>query len=183
MSLTDLITLLQAHNWLGLIALLTLLARKWTSADSKFPVTIPPTWQPTVTAAGGLIYGLVSGWSQGPGSAVLSMLITGFATAIFVSTLIGLGASVYALAGLYSCTPAQQAMFGKIENLVLADIEAGKTRQQIEADVGQLLAGQVGVDIVAAVDAAITLLLASGQIPVGFVPQAKAMLAMHQVCK
>lgn len=93
MQLTDLIALLSSHNWLGLIALVTLLLRKWTTADSKFPITIPPTWQPTVTAAGGLAYGLVTALQQGEswGTALLSMAIAagtggfldGLLTAIF----------------------------------------------------------------------------------------------------
>jgi hypothetical protein len=93
MSLTDLIALIHSGHWLPLIALATLIARKWTSPDSKFPITIPPTWQPTVTAAGGLVYGLVSALQTGQsvGMALVGMAIAagsggfldGVLTAIF----------------------------------------------------------------------------------------------------
>jgi hypothetical protein len=250
MSLTDLLSLLQAHNWLGLIALLTLLFRKWTGPDSKFPITIPVTWAPTVTAAGGLIFGLVTALQQGQsvGAAVLSMLVAagtgGFLDGIVVAVFnhdnapvwarslvfifddltgggtpptgaakariarlstkppppnmkrarVGFGfGSVLSLAlaavpiiGFASifhtvaCTPAQQAALGKIEQVVLDDILAGKTRQQIEADVGQLLGGQAGVDVARLVDDAITILLDLRDIPAGSVPLANTLLAAHQ---
>jgi hypothetical protein len=93
MTLADLITLIQGQHWLGLILLLTVLVRKWTGPDSKFPVFIAPTWQPTVTAAGGLVYGLVSSLQSGaaPLDATLAMLsaagaggfFDGFLMAIF----------------------------------------------------------------------------------------------------
>jgi hypothetical protein len=77
MSLTDLLSLVQSKHWLGLIAFAVLMVRKWTGPDSKFPVTIPATWAPTVTAAGGLAYGLVSALQTGQslGMAALSMAL------------------------------------------------------------------------------------------------------------
>lgn len=246
MQLTDLITLLSGHNWLGLIALLTLLLRKWTTADSKFPITIPPTWQPTVTAAGGLAYGLVSALQQGEpwGTALLSMAIAagtggfldGLLTAIFdhdnapvwarslvfifddltgggpppkgaalarikrlssrppppnagrvgLSRLVtrtamilmmmaGIETAVAVL--LEACTPAQQALETQIEQTVLADLVAGKTKAQILEDVGRLLAGQPGADIGLIVADVIAFLIDGGFVPPNVLPIAKEMHA------
>ena len=248
MQLTDLIALLSGHNWLGLIALLTLLARKWCSADSKFPITIPPTWQPTVTAAGGLVYGLVSSLQQGQswGEALLSMAITagaggfldGLLTAIFdhdnapvwarsivfiFDDLTGGGStpkgaaadrirrkssrppppnagrvglalvlhtamilSVLAAAEVgigavvTDCTPAQQALQQQIEQAILADLAAGKTRTQVIVDVGALLAGQPGADVARIVADAIAFLIDTGVIPPNILPAAKTMLGEIQ---
>lgn len=55
--LEQLLALLKTRDWLPLVLLVTMIVRKWLSGESKFPVTIPKTWQPTVTAAGGLVYG------------------------------------------------------------------------------------------------------------------------------
>jgi hypothetical protein len=76
-QITDLISLLEGKHWLALIMLCILVVRKWTGPDSKFPITIPAPWQPTVTAAGGLVYGLVGALQAGstPGQAVLAMAI------------------------------------------------------------------------------------------------------------
>jgi hypothetical protein len=81
---------------------------------------------------------------------------------------------------LAHCTPAQQAALGKIEQVVLDDILVVKTRQQIEVDVEQLLAGQAGVDVAKLVDDAITFLLDLRDIPAGSIPQANALLTAHQ---
>lgn len=77
MTLTDLLALLQGQHWLAAIALLTLVLRKWTSAASSFPVTIPQRWRGTVTAVGGLVYGLVAARQAGASwaAATLSMAI------------------------------------------------------------------------------------------------------------
>jgi hypothetical protein len=63
--INDIIALAQGQHWLALIALATLILRKWTSSASSFPITIPQRWQGTVTAAGGLVYGLVSALQAG----------------------------------------------------------------------------------------------------------------------
>jgi hypothetical protein len=82
------------------------------------------------------------------------------------------------------CTPAQQAQITKIEQIVLADILAGKTRAQIEADVGQALAGQAGADIAAIVDEVLMLLVDLGAIPAADLPRVMAMRAEHKApCK
>jgi hypothetical protein len=79
MSLPDLIALITAKHWLPLIAFAVLIARKWTSPESSFPWTISPGWQPTVTAFGGLVFGLVAALQQGQsiGAALVSMAIAG----------------------------------------------------------------------------------------------------------
>lgn len=251
MSLTDLISLLQAHNWLGLIVLVVLIARKWTGPDSKFPVTIPPTWQPTVTAAGGLVYGLVSALQQGQsaGAAILSMAIAagtgGFLDGILMAVFnhdnapvwarsivfifddltgggtpptgaakeriarlsskppppvatrgrvgfgrmsesvvvvpVLFGATIFLMFATWGtagrlhvsqgaivagggCTPAQQAELSDLEKTILADIAAGKSRQQIEADVATILVGKDGPAIARIVDDVIQLLLDRGYI-------------------
>ena len=79
-----------------------------------------------------------------------------------------------------ACTPAQQAEFTQIENVVLADFKAGKTRIQIEDDVAAIvIPGNAGADVVAILDEAIALLIDSGALK-GLLPllgQAKAMRA------
>jgi hypothetical protein len=77
MTITDLIAFAQGQHWLALIALSTLVVRKWCSAASSFPVTIPQRWRGTVTAAGGLLYGLVSALQGGAplGAAALGMAL------------------------------------------------------------------------------------------------------------
>jgi hypothetical protein len=74
------------------------------------------------------------------------------------------------------CAPAQIAEEQRIEQTVLADIVAGKSRQQIEADVATIIAGQPGADIAAIVDAALVLLVDVGVIPPNVLPTAVAML-------
>jgi hypothetical protein len=73
--LEQIVSLVAAGHWLPVILLATMIVRKWVSADSKFPVTIPKTWQPTITAAGGLVYGLELAIQQGQpmGTALLGM--------------------------------------------------------------------------------------------------------------
>jgi hypothetical protein len=80
------------------------------------------------------------------------------------------------------CTPAQQAYFGQIGQIVLDDLALGKTRAQIEQDIGRALAGQVGVDVAIILDDVLTVLIDAGLIPVGVLPAAKTMLAeVHPV--
>lgn len=93
MSITDLVTALQSHNYLALFILLALYARKLSGPDSKCPINIPPTWAPTVTAAFGLVYGVLASRQSGLswGEAALNGFVTagstgfldGMLTAIF----------------------------------------------------------------------------------------------------
>jgi hypothetical protein len=75
-----------------------------------------------------------------------------------------------------ACTPAQQALEAKVEQMILNDLAAGKTATQIEADIGQLVAGQPGADAVVILNDALAFLIDIGVIPPGFIPQAQAML-------
>lgn len=52
-----------------------------------------------------------------------------------VLVMLALPAGVAAIVGQSACTPAQQAAWSKVDTIVLTDIEAGKTRAQIIADV------------------------------------------------
>lgn len=65
MTINDILAALASHNYLGLFLLLTLYARKLTSADSKFPLSISPTWRPIVSAAAGLVYGVLASVQAG----------------------------------------------------------------------------------------------------------------------
>jgi hypothetical protein len=84
---------------------------------------------------------------------------------------LGIGMAVVA------CTPAQGAMFSKIEQVVLDDLAAGKTRVQIEVDVGNALAGQPGADVAIVLEDVLTFLIDAGYIPPNLIPQARMMLA------
>ena len=89
--LEQIVSLVQAGHWLPVILLATMIVRKWVSADSKFPVSIPKTWQPTITAAGGLVYGLELAIQAGRhiGGALLDMAVAagtgGFLDGILVA--------------------------------------------------------------------------------------------------
>jgi hypothetical protein len=76
--LEQLLALVRTHDWLPLVLLSTMIVRKWLSGESKFPISIPKTWQPTVTAAGGLVYGAMLAVQAGQtlGAALLDMAIT-----------------------------------------------------------------------------------------------------------
>lgn len=78
-----------------------------------------------------------------------------------------------------ACTPAQVAEAKSIEQLVLADLEAGKPVEAIESDVAVLLCGQPNasacVDVVVVLNDALTLLIDSGVIPANVLPRAKSM--------
>jgi hypothetical protein len=56
MQLSDLLALASAKNYLAIVLLLALYARKLVGPDSKFPISLSPNWRPTVTAAIGLVY-------------------------------------------------------------------------------------------------------------------------------
>lgn len=85
-----------------------------------------------------------------------------------------------AAASVVSCTPAQDATWVTLEKTVLADVIAGKTRQQIEQDVGMILGGQTGETIATIVDDVLTFLLDIGAIPTPNIQSARTMLALHK---
>ncbi len=93
------------------------------------------------------------------------------------TTILGVG-----IVATNGCTPAQIAEEQRIEQTILveqtilADLVACKTRQQIEADVATIIAGQPGADVAAIVDAALVLLVDVGVIPPNVLPTAVAML-------
>lgn len=87
------------------------------------------------------------------------------------TTILGVG-----IVATNGCTPAQIAEDQRIEQTILADLVAGKTRQQIEADVATIIAGQPGADVAAIVDAALVFLVDVGVIPPNVLPTAVAML-------
>lgn len=76
----------------------------------------------------------------------------------------------------FGCAQIQAAFpqLDKIEQVVLADLTAGKTAVQIESDVAGLLAGKTGTEIVVIVNDVITVLIDAGVIPPGVIPQAVA---------
>ena len=75
--LEEIVSLISAHGWLPLFALGLLYARKLCGPDSKFPITVPATWLPTVSAFFGLAYGAVSSIQNGTalGQALLSCVV------------------------------------------------------------------------------------------------------------
>lgn len=78
------------------------------------------------------------------------------------------------------CTPAQEAILGQIESRVLADLKAGMLPEAIETDIAQLLAGQVGVDVVRIVNDAITLLIDGGFVPANLLPAARSLQTIER---
>jgi hypothetical protein len=91
---------------------------------------------------------------------------------------VGFGLIGATLIGLNTgCTPAQGALFSKVEQVVLDDLAAGKTRRQIEIDVGNALAGQPGADVAIVLEDVLTFLIDAGYIPSNLLPQAQTMLA------
>lgn len=79
---------------------------------------------------------------------------------------LALGASVLGIGATVSaCTPAQQAEWSQIEQTVLSDLAAGKTREQILADVGSIVAGRPGADVAIILDDALEFLIDAGVIP------------------
>jgi hypothetical protein len=88
-----------------------------------------------------------------------------------------LACAITAGGAIESCTPAQSATWTKVEEIVLADIQAGKSEPQIEQDVAQVLAGQPGVDAVIVLNDVLTFLIDTGTIPPNWLPRAQVMLA------
>lgn len=85
----------------------------------------------------------------------------------------GLLVGLFALA-LVACS-AIYPMLGKVEQLVLDDLNAKKTDTQIETDVATLLDGKVGADVVAIVNDAVTLLIDGGWVPSNLLADAQAL--------
>lgn len=128
------------------------------------------TTPPTVTELPGPMF-RAPAKPPGPPTAARRTLLTVRSLAMFVP--VGL------LAFVLSCTAAQQATWTRVEQVVFDDLAQGKSRQQIEVDVGTVLAGQVGADIARIVDEAIVLLLDTGAIPPNVIPIAQQRLAEH----
>jgi hypothetical protein len=258
MSITDIVTALGSHNYLGLLVLLALYVRKLTGPDSKLPVELSPNWRPVVSALAGLVYGVLasreagSPWATaalgGVVAAGASGFLDGLLTAIFSHdnapswakaivfifddvTAVGGGTPptppaikfgfkaspklpkpmfpqstssppppkmasrtwgglwlafgmmlavftpIVVGAAATACTPAQSAILSSVEQTVLNDIVAGKTRIQIELDVASLLAGQPGVDVLTVLNDALAVLIDLGVVPPSFLTQTKAMHA------
>jgi hypothetical protein len=93
MTLQDLLSALGSHNYLAVFVLLTLYVRKATGPDSKIPLEISATWRPVLSAAAGLVYGVLSArtagtdWANAVVGGVLlagsSGFLDGLLTAIF----------------------------------------------------------------------------------------------------
>jgi hypothetical protein len=99
MNLQILQTLLsdaKTGQWLALTLMLILLARKWCSNTSNFPVTVSPAWQHVVSAGLGLAGGVVSAlqahlpWTQvvfaGVSAGVAAGFFDGLLTAVFATS-------------------------------------------------------------------------------------------------
>jgi hypothetical protein len=108
---------------------------------------------------------------------IVGMVVIPIMSALFLSG--AMAAIAFDTAG---CTPAQQAVLGQVEQIILDDLAMGKTLTAIEADVARVFAGQTGVDIVLIVDEAIVLLIDAGLIPAGVLPYAQKIAAeVHPV--
>ena len=80
----------------------------------------------------------------------------------FVVTVCAIGTLVCLAMFASGCTPAQSAAWAQVEPTVWADVEAGKSLEQIESDVAFLLVGKSGPELVAIVDDALAFLVDSG---------------------
>ena len=83
--LQQILDALKTGHYLPLIIILTLYVRKLASADSKFPISIPTTWLPSVSALGGLAYGFEVSIQNGAsiGAALLGAIGVGASTGFF----------------------------------------------------------------------------------------------------
>lgn len=94
--------------------------------------------------------------------------------ALVIACMLIVGAEAIGGAALSAgCTPAQQAELHAVESVVLADVAAGKTYEEITVDVGRVLDGQAGADVAEILDIAIQLLVDLGKIPPGVLAHAK----------
>ena len=85
MTPQEIITLVTAHNYLALFLIVAVYCRKLTSADSKFPITLPVNWRPSVSAFFGLSYIVVGARAAGQTwlTAALMGVAAGVATGFF----------------------------------------------------------------------------------------------------
>ncbi len=102
--LTQLLALIGAHNYLALAIVATLYVRTLCGPDSKFPITLPVKWQPSVTAACTLAYVFESAWQGGDTvaqaglAALVSAASTGFLDGLCVAIWNGANAPSWARA-------------------------------------------------------------------------------------
>jgi hypothetical protein len=93
---------------------------------------------------------------------------------------------VLATAGAGACTPAQSAELTQIENRVAADLQAGKTLEQIETDVAIIVNPKnplIDTLVVILVNDALQILVDAGVIPPIFLPRAQTMLAQVRAAR
>ena len=84
-----------------------------------------------------------------------------------------LGGGSLIATGIQGCTPAQSAELSQIEQIVLADVMAGKTSEQILEDVAAKVAKKPGIDVVIIAVDVLTLLVDTGVIPPQYLPKAQ----------
>ena len=192
--------------WVGIISVLSLVNKlaimpyfpviaRWVSAFISIPsghlgnliedlITIwnDVTGQPPTASSGGSGGAIVTKPTNPPPPPAAAHGRIGFGAGlgsmlVYAASAGAVGATIVALSSTTACTPAQQAEFTAVENLVLQDLTAGKSRTQILEDVGQLLGGGVGKDIALIVADALALLIDGGWVPANVLPTAKAHLA------
>jgi hypothetical protein len=94
--LSQIVSAISAGHYLALIVIVSLYVRKLASTASAFPfLNIPTTWLPTISAAGGLVYGVASSIQGGEAvgasfldcaaAAASSGFLDGLLTAIFAA--------------------------------------------------------------------------------------------------
>ncbi len=83
--LQQILDTLKGGHYLGLAIIATLYLRKLAGPDSKFPISIPTTWLPSVSAFGGLAYGFEASLQSGAtaGAAALGALGVAASTGFF----------------------------------------------------------------------------------------------------
>jgi hypothetical protein len=90
--------------------------------------------------------------------------------------LVGFGMVLVGCLSLIGCTPAQQAQFNQIEQIVVADLSEGKTRAEILVDVGNALAGKPGADAAIVLADVLAFLIDAKVLPPNVVPLASEYL-------
>lgn len=96
-------------------------------------------------------------------------------TSAFFSAILLLGGVTIGSATISGCKLLQAAgpELSQIESIVLKDVEAGKTSEQILEDVGSQVAGKPGVDVVVVAIDVLTTLVDLGVIPEKYLPSAQ----------
>ncbi|SRR5579859_750809 len=91
-SVLTLVTLVTGHQWLPLALAVLLYVRHMLSDGSKFPVTIPATWLPAVSAALALAYAILVAVSMGASwqQALLGGATLGAAAALVDGLVVGI---------------------------------------------------------------------------------------------